>query len=101
MLISCLCFSAAETPGNLNVILTKKTTHGFNRMSKILILGKNEAVRVKCGSPLPSNANAVVLIEDTLLLHRDDDVIPLVISSLICFSFPIQCTSIFVNFYSI
>ena len=63
---------AADTPGDLDVVELAK--------NELLTLGK--AVRVTTGAPMPPGADAVVAVEETLLVSEADNVRLLFVGSL-------------------
>jgi len=64
---------ASDTPGDLEVIGSSICDRG-NNMSSSTFITSGKTVRVTTGASLPQGADAVVPVEDTLLLREADDV---------------------------
>lgn len=66
-------FTAADTPGDLEVI-GSSICDRHNNSSRAAYVTSGRAMRITTGAPLPQGADAVVPVEDTLLLREADDV---------------------------
>ena len=65
--------SASDTPGDLEVVGISICDRK-NTLSTTSYLTPGKAVRITTGAALPQGADAVVPVEDTLLLRETDDV---------------------------